>query len=71
MSYRAGWYAIHDGPGLLFAMGVHGQNLFIDAANQVVIAKFSSQDRLDYPAVSLTHAAIPELSRRVLAAAAA
>lgn len=70
MSYRAGWYAIHDDPGLLFAMGVHGQNLFIDPANQIVIAKFSSQDRFDYPVVRLTHAAITELRRCVLAGAA-
>jgi CubicO group peptidase (beta-lactamase class C family) len=70
MSYRAGWYAIHDAPDLLFAMGVHGQNLFIDHANQLVIAKLSSQDRFDYPTVSLTHAAIPELRRCVLASAA-
>jgi CubicO group peptidase (beta-lactamase class C family) len=70
MSYRAGWYAIHDDPSLLFAMGVHGQNLFVDHANQIVIAKLSSQERFDYPVVGLTHAAIAELRRCVLAGAA-
>jgi len=24
MSYRAGWYSVHDDPMVLFAMGVHG-----------------------------------------------
>lgn len=66
MSYRAGWYAVHDGPGHLLAMGTHGQNLFIDHMNQIAIAKFSSQERWDHPAVLLTHRAVPELTRCVL-----
>ena len=67
MSYRSGWYAVHDDP-MLFAMGTHGQNLFIDFANDMVIAKVSSQDRLDNQSVGLTHMAIPELRRCVLSA---
>lgn len=66
MSYRAGWYAVHDGPGHVLAMGVHGQNLFIDYENKIAIAKFSSQERWDHPAVLLTHRAVPELTRCVL-----
>jgi hypothetical protein len=43
MRYRSKWY-VQDGPApLLFGFGVHGQNLFIDRKNQVVIAKVSSQ----------------------------
>ena len=43
MHYRSKWY-VEPGPKpLLFGMGIHGQNLFIDRANDIVIAKFSSQ----------------------------
>jgi CubicO group peptidase (beta-lactamase class C family) len=64
MSYRAGWYSVRAAPKLLFAMGVHGQNLFIDFEHRVVIAKLSSQDLgIDPRAIWLTHAAVPELVR--------
>src|SRR5262249_5921674 len=43
MHYRAQWYVERRVPPLLFALGIHGQNLFVDAANALVIAKFSSQ----------------------------
>jgi CubicO group peptidase (beta-lactamase class C family) len=43
MSYRSGWYVIEQAPKMQFAMGIHGQNLFVDAHNQLVIAKLSSQ----------------------------
>lgn len=56
MCYRNGWYIIDDQPQILFAMGIHGQNLFIDKANEIVIAKFSSWKKAsDYLAVPLTH----------------
>ena len=62
MSYRAGWYVTHDRPGTMFAMGIHGQNLFVDRENGVVIAKVSSQDqRTDHRALALTHRAEPLL----------
>jgi len=64
MSYRSGWYNIHDQPQLLFAMGVYGQNLFIDRANRIVIAKVSSQSAAtDYRAIGLTHAAVATIQR--------
>jgi CubicO group peptidase (beta-lactamase class C family) len=67
MSYRGGWYVIHDEPRTLFAMGIHGQNLFIDRANRLVIAKLSSQGSpIDYGAVALTHRAVPEFRRCLL-----
>lgn len=67
MSYRSGWYAVHDAPGILFAMGIHGQNLFIDRANRLVIAKMSSQaNPIDADAVALTHMAVAEIRRCVL-----
>jgi hypothetical protein len=71
MSYRGGWYPVHGDDPILFAMGVHGQNLFVDRANRLVIAKLSSQpDRIDGQAIGLTHMAVPELRRCVLAATA-
>lgn len=56
MSYRNGWYIINEKTQIMFAMGIHGQNLFIDRANQIVIAKFSSWKKpTDYLALPLTH----------------
>ncbi len=56
MRYRSGWYMVDDSPQVMFAMGIHGQNLFVDRANRIVIAKFSSQaQRIDYRALPLTH----------------
>jgi CubicO group peptidase (beta-lactamase class C family) len=69
MSYRSGWYVVHDEPRMLFAMGIHGQNLFLDRASQIVIAKVSSQGTpIDYAASGLTHRAVAEI-RRCLASA--
>ena len=66
LRYRNSWYVADDQPKLLFAMGVHGQNLFVDIENRMVVAKLSSQaDRTDARAIGLTHWALPAL-RRVL-----
>jgi CubicO group peptidase (beta-lactamase class C family) len=43
MRYRSKWYVQDGSAPLLFGFGVHGQNLFVDRTNQVVIAKVSSQ----------------------------
>lgn len=43
MHYRAKWYVERDRHPRMFGMGIHGQNLFVDPKNQIVIAKFSSQ----------------------------
>jgi len=62
MRYRAGWYIVDDDPKPLFAMGIHGQTLFIDRAAGLVIAKQSSQaERFDYRAVLTTHRAVTKL----------
>jgi CubicO group peptidase (beta-lactamase class C family) len=67
MNYRGGWYVINDDPQLLFAMGIHGQNLFVDRANRIVIAKFSSwSDSTDYVALPLTHFAVDRLRRSIV-----
>jgi CubicO group peptidase (beta-lactamase class C family) len=67
MSYRSGWYIIHGDPELLFTMGVHGQNLFIDRKHNIAIAKLSSWPTREDPLrTGLTHFAIPELRRCIL-----
>ena len=66
MRYRNHWYVIDDEPRMLFAMGIHGQNLFVDRANQIVIAKLSSQAAPIAPAaLDLIHRAIPQIVRHV------
>ena len=41
--YRSKWYVVRGDRPLLFGFGIHGQNLFVDCAGEIVIAKFSSQ----------------------------
>jgi len=43
MRYRSQWYVLERAAPMAFAFGVFGQNLYVDRANAVVIAKFSSQ----------------------------
>jgi len=70
MRYRSGWYVVDDEPQIAFAMGIHGQNVFVDAANSIVIAKVSSQNSpVDNQALWLTHKAVAEFRRCVLAGA--
>jgi CubicO group peptidase (beta-lactamase class C family) len=64
MHYRSGWYVINDAPQLLFAMGIHGQNLFVDAANEMVIAKVSTWAQpVEGQSIWLTHKAVAEFAR--------
>jgi CubicO group peptidase (beta-lactamase class C family) len=64
MSYRSGWYTVDGETPILFAMGVHGQNLFIDGKNKIVVAKFSSWPQpVDGRTMWLTHAAFDEVRR--------
>ena len=67
MSYRSGWYVTHDEPTVISAMGVHGQNLFVDRANRIVVAKLSSfASPIDGAASALTHRAVDEIRRCLL-----
>jgi CubicO group peptidase (beta-lactamase class C family) len=67
MAYRSGWYVINDEPQILFAMGIHGQNLFVDAANGLVIAKVSSQGQpIEPQSIWLTHKAVREFARCIV-----
>ena len=66
MHYRSKWYIARPDEGtsakggggngpMLFGVGVHGQNLFVDAKRDLVIAKFSSQALpLDEARIALT-----------------
>lgn len=44
-------------------MGTHGQDLFVDRANRLVIAKLSSQPARIPIMVFLTHMAVAEIRR--------
>jgi hypothetical protein len=62
--YRSQWYVLHGAAPLVFAVGIHGQNLFIDRKNQLVIAKVSSQAMpLDAPRIALTLRAVSEIRK--------
>ena len=64
MRYRNQWYALDGEAPLYFGMGIHGQNLFVDPANALVIAKFSSQAApLDAPRIALTMRAVSQLRK--------
>jgi CubicO group peptidase (beta-lactamase class C family) len=53
--YRAKWYVERGESPVLFCLGIHGQNLFVDTKNEIVIAKFSSQPQaLDVECIGLT-----------------
>lgn len=64
MHYRSGWYVSNNTPQLLFAMGIHGQHLFVDRTQRLVIAKLSAQPlALDTAAIGLTLRAVAEIRR--------
>jgi CubicO group peptidase (beta-lactamase class C family) len=66
MRYRSGWYLVDDQPKTMFAMGIHGQNLFIDRANRIVVAKLSSwKQRVDYVPLWATHRGFEKLQRKL------
>ena len=64
--YRDQWYVLEGEAPLVFGLGIHGQNLFIDRANEIVIAKFSSQAApLDAARIGLTMRAVSQLRKRL------
>lgn len=63
MHYRSKWYAERGRAPLAFAMGVNGQNLFVDPRREVVIAKLSSQAQpLDADMIAWTHAGVAAIA---------
>lgn len=62
--YRSQWYVLRGDPPLLFALGIHGQNLFVDRHHEIVVAKVSSQALpLDARCIALTMRAVAALRR--------
>jgi hypothetical protein len=54
MHYRNQWYVLRD-CAIAFGLGVYGQNVFVDRANEIVVAKVSSQaPPLDKRLIDLT-----------------
>jgi CubicO group peptidase (beta-lactamase class C family) len=41
--YRSKWYRLDGQAPILFGLGIHGQNVFVDREHEIVIAKVSSQ----------------------------
>ena len=67
MHYRSKWYVVRGERPLVFGLGIHGQNLFVDRVAGLVVAKFSSQALpMDGPRTTQTLEAISAL-RRALA----
>jgi CubicO group peptidase (beta-lactamase class C family) len=65
MHYRSKWYIERGASPLTFGMGIHGQNLFVDRARELVVAKLSSQPLpIDAEAIALTSQAVDALRRR-------
>jgi CubicO group peptidase (beta-lactamase class C family) len=64
IKYRSYWYVLEGAAPLMFGMGIHGQNLFIDRRNELVIAKLSSQAMpLDAARIGLTMRAVSQLRK--------
>lgn len=53
--YRSKCYVVEGEQPLFFGLGIHGQNLFVDRARELVIAKLSSQPQpMDLKRIALT-----------------
>jgi CubicO group peptidase (beta-lactamase class C family) len=64
MRYRSKWYILEGAAPLVFALGIHGQNLFVDRRNEIVIAKVSSQAMpLDAARIALTLRAVSQIRK--------
>ncbi len=42
-NYRSKWYTIDRGQSPFVAVGIHGQWVYVDPANEIIIARVSSQ----------------------------
>jgi CubicO group peptidase (beta-lactamase class C family) len=64
MRYTSQWYVLEGDAPLVFGWGIHGQFLFVDRINQIVIAKLSSQALpIDVARNSLTLRAVSQLRK--------
>ena len=67
LRYCSQWYAMEGAAPLVFGYGIHGQHLFIDRKNEIVVVKVSSQALpIDVARIALTIRAVSEL-RKLLA----
>jgi CubicO group peptidase (beta-lactamase class C family) len=70
--YRSKWYVLRGAAPMIFAVGVFGQNVFIDRKNRIVFAKFSSQALpMDEKRIPLTMHGIEAMRSHLLAPQAA
>ncbi|MFT4231578.1 MAG: serine hydrolase [Leucobacter sp.] len=54
-TYRNQWWSLGDGSGVVHAVGIHGQYLWLDPASDTVIVKFSSApEAVDYENTRVT-----------------
>jgi len=64
--YRSHWYVLEGDAPLVFGWGIHGQHLFIDRKNQIVVARFASQALPVDPArIALMLRAVSEIRQRL------
>jgi len=64
LRYRSYWYVLEGEAPLLFAYGIHGQFLFVDRRNEIVVAKFSSQAlAMDTARIGLMMRAVSEIRK--------
>ena len=62
MRYRSQWYVQGGKAPVVFALGIHGQYLFVDRTHGIVIAKVSSQALpLDAERITLTMRAVSRI----------
>jgi CubicO group peptidase (beta-lactamase class C family) len=63
LRYRSQWYVLAGGAPMVFGLGIHGQNLFVDRRRRIVIAKVSSQALpLDAGRIALTMRAVSRIT---------
>jgi CubicO group peptidase (beta-lactamase class C family) len=66
MRYRSKWYVLEGAAPLLFAWGIHGQYLFIDRKNAIVIAIAASQALpVDVRRMTLTMRTVSQIRQRL------
>jgi CubicO group peptidase (beta-lactamase class C family) len=64
MRYRSQWYVLEGEAPLVFGLGIHGQHLFVDRRNELVVAKLSSQTApLDTVRIGLTLRTVSQLQK--------
>ncbi|MCH2203138.1 MAG: beta-lactamase family protein [Fuerstiella sp.] len=64
--YRSQWYVLDGESPLLFGLGIHGQNVFVDRTNALVIANLSSQPLpLNPKLISLTMNAVKAVRQQL------